>query len=298
MTPLCSVLFPNLLTLVSLTMTISAINTVVCSNLLRDAKHQISQKVRVLDVSWVRLKPGVGYHKYYLKQHIPGSVYFDLNQCSTPTKLVPFTLQDPKCLSEYIGNLGIDKETHVITYDQQDNRSALRAWWLFRYFGHSNVSLLDGGIGKWISSGFDVTSKPTTYMKCKYKCVPHPALSRDYVALQKNIKSNEEQVVDARPEEYFAEGHIPKSKNIPYSQLFREDGTFKSKNELKELFDSASVDLTKPLIGTCQLGITACGIAAAAQILGNTNTSVYTGSWHEWSQRDVLANNLSEEGKP
>lgn len=267
-------------------MTISTLGTLVSVNWLRNISlSQAAYKLRVLDVSWVRLKPGEGYKQFYLKQHIPGSMYFDLNQCSTPTDLITFPLPDTKCLGEYIGNLGIDKETHVVTYDQEDNRSAIRAWWLFRYFGHPKVSFLDGGLRKWITSGFEVTSKPTTSTKCQYECIPQPPLLRDYDALQRNLKSKEEQVVDARPEVLFEKDHIPHSKNIPYSQLFTEEETFKSKDDLKKLFSKAGVDMQKPVIGTCQMGVTACGIIAAANILGNTNASLYMGSWNEWSQR-------------
>ncbi|XP_014774610.1 3-mercaptopyruvate sulfurtransferase [Octopus bimaculoides] len=274
-------------------MRITKIGTLVSTNWLKDCLSSSSaDKLRVLDVSWARLqKPGVGYDKFYKKQHIPGSIYFDLNQCSTPTKHLPYDLPDTNCLSEYIGNLGISNKNYIIVYDQQNNSSAFRAWWMFKYLGHSDVSMLDGGMSKWIADNYEVTAKPTTYEKCNFEINLEPKRFRSFEEIAKNLETQTEKVVDCRPSQAFHGnpqdklGHIPHSKNLPYSTLFKPDGTMKSKAELKDLFTASGVSLGKPLICTCQTGVTACGVAAAAEMLGKEEITVYLGSWHEWSQR-------------
>ncbi|GAB1608509.1 3-mercaptopyruvate sulfurtransferase-like [Argonauta hians] len=272
---------------------IPQIRTLVSTNWLKDCLASSSaDKLRVLDVSWARLeKPGVGYAKFYKKQHIPGSVYFDLNQCCTPTNYLPYNLPEKNCISEYIGSLGVSNKSHVIVYDQQNNSAAFRAWWLFKYLGLSEVSLLDGGLSKWIADNFEVTSKPTTYEKCNFEIHLQPKLLRHFEDILKNQETQREQIVDCRPPKAFHGdpenklGHIPNSKNLPYSKLFNPDGTMKSKSELQSMFTSIGIDLDKPLIAACQLGVTACAAAAAANVLGKEEVSVYLGSWNEWSQR-------------
>ncbi|GAB1599961.1 3-mercaptopyruvate sulfurtransferase-like [Argonauta hians] len=296
-------------------MRIPQIRTLVSTNWLKDClESSTANKLRVLDVSWARFqKPGVGYAEFYKKQHIPGSIYLDLNQCSTPTKHLPFNLPEKNCFSEYIGSLGVSNKNHVIVYDQQNNSSAFRAWWLFKYLGHSEVSLLDGGFYKWVADNYDVTSKPTVHkdgygkriqletienhgkqmlmMKCNFEIHLQPKHFRHFDDIMKNQETQIEQIVDCRPSKAFHGdpsdklGHIPSSKNLPYSELFNPDGTMKSKSELKNLFSSLGIDLSKPLTASCQRGVTACAVAAAANILGKEEISVYLGSWNEWSQR-------------
>jgi thiosulfate/3-mercaptopyruvate sulfurtransferase len=108
-----------------------------------------------------------------------------------------------------------------------------------------------------------------------------------------NLRSKAEQVIDARgagrftgaepdPRPGVRPGHIPGSKNIPYSALFNEDGTYKAPADIKALFDAAEIDLSKPLVATCGSGITAPVVAFGAALVGKSTVAVYDGSWSEW----------------
>jgi thiosulfate/3-mercaptopyruvate sulfurtransferase len=120
-----------------------------------------------------------------------------------------------------------------------------------------------------------------------------PGLVRSKAQMLANLASRAEQVVDARGAPRFtgaspetrpglASGHIPGSLNVPYTALYRADGTFKSPAELREVFTQAGVDLSRPVVTSCGSGVTACVIAFALHLIGKDDVALYDGSWTEW----------------
>ncbi|XP_041352951.1 thiosulfate sulfurtransferase-like [Gigantopelta aegis] len=280
-------------------MGLSRVRTLVGTNWLKEQLFSKTSKggpLRVLDTTWKPKNDTNYYEEYYKKSHIPTSVYFNPDECVQSIKLIQRNLPELNCFNHYIQRLGIASDTHIIAYDQFTSRSALRTWWLFRVFGHSKISILDGGFKKWLDDGYEVSTEEPQVEKTDYLLQPNFQLMRDYDAMVKNVKSKVEQMVDARSWEEFSgqkelekpddlkTGHIPGARNIPFEDLFNEDGTFKSDKDLKILFDKAEIDLNKPLVASCLTGLTACGLAAAAHCLGK-DVPVYFGSWKEWVQR-------------
>ncbi|KAL5008664.1 hypothetical protein ScPMuIL_014245 [Solemya velum] len=280
-------------------MTLGRVAALVTTNWLREQigswkkGMELGRHVRLLDTSWKPDKDIDTYKEYYEPGHIPGSLFFDLNKCVEGTKFIPRNLPDSNCFADYAQSLGIYNNTHVIAYDRLNRRPSVRAWWMFRYYGHNKVSILDGGLSKWEADGFEVTTDIPTVEKSDFQPDINTDLLRDMKMMLKNLETRAEQVVDARgAAEYIGEegdegikrGHIPGTSNIPFSTLFNEDGTFKTPEQLRHLFDEAGIDMAKPLTAMCQTGMTACGLAAAAHILGKTDVPVYYGSWKEWGQ--------------
>ncbi|XP_067680550.1 thiosulfate sulfurtransferase-like [Haliotis asinina] len=280
-------------------MTVIRLGTLVSTNWLREQlasiQHNTNGILRILDTSWLP-KPGIdSYTEFYQKSHIPGSKHFDLNQCVQPTPLIPRNLPDPKCFTDYVQGLGISSDTHIIAYDRFNTRPSVRTWWLFRLYGHNKISVLDGGLKKWVENGYEVTDEEPEVKRGNFETRLNPNLLRDYDAMVDNVQTKREQIVDARDVPSFMgetdlppeikSGHIPGARCIPFEDIFNPDGTFKSEKDLKKLFDQAGIDLGKPLVASCLAGLTACGLSTAAHILGKEVVPVYYGSWIEWGQR-------------
>ncbi|PIK32923.1 putative 3-mercaptopyruvate sulfurtransferase [Apostichopus japonicus] len=219
----------------------------------------------------------------YAEKHIPGAMFFDIDKVSDQTSPYSHALPQPWLFSDYACHLGISNDTHVVVYDNHDKFSAFsspRAWWMLRVFGHQRVSVLEGGLPKWIKEGHPVTSEVMQIDKTEFDVNYQPHLLKKFEDMVQNLSTHSFQVMDARSSERFAGtaeepsketkgGHIPYSHNIPFTSLFNsETRTFKSPEEMKEIFDSAGIDLNKPLASSCGSGITACIIALGAHIAG------------------------------
>uniref|UniRef100_K1PJK1 Thiosulfate sulfurtransferase n=1 Tax=Magallana gigas TaxID=29159 RepID=K1PJK1_MAGGI len=140
----------------------------------------------------------------YYRAHIPHALYFDLYKCCTGTKEIPLNLPEPECWTRYIQSLGVSSDTQVVVYDGQNMRLALRTWWLFRLFGHENVSVLDGGLIKWAEDGYEITvEEPTVKKPGNFQCKLNKSLMRTFEDMQKNAKNGAEQVVDVRDSKSF-----------------------------------------------------------------------------------------------
>lgn len=270
--------------------------TVVSSHWLRDQLGDLQtskakREIRVLDATFDRDKIIDAYKDCYLKEHIPQSLFFDLHNCVESTPDIPRNLPKSDEFQDYLRSLGIWKNTHIVVYDRFDMSSAFRTWWLFRLYGHKNISVLDGGLGKWTADGYEATQDIPEVDRSDYELGFDSCLIRNFDDIKSNLESKTEQVVDSRLEDdpkmidiEIDGGIIPGSKLMPYSLLFNEDLTMKTADELKALFNEKDVNLDAPLVTTCNTGMTACMLAAAAHRLG-LDVPIYYGSWTEWKNR-------------
>ncbi|XP_052106605.1 thiosulfate sulfurtransferase-like isoform X1 [Mytilus californianus] len=283
-------------------MTIGRVGLLVSTNHLREKlasvwrQNRLGKDLRVLDSSYDFDDDKTdGYKDFYKQGHIPSSVYFNPQNCSKSTALIPFDLPDPHCFTDYIQSLGVSPDTHVVLYDRLNSDAALRAWWLLRLYGHRNTSVLDGGLRKWVRDGYPVTTEEPAVERGDFKSRLDNSLMKNYHHMKDSVNSQKEEIIDARGPGAFnkviqtgkgeIKNFIPGAKNIPYRSLFNEDGTFKAVDEIKELFNKQNVDLSRPLIAMCYRGITGCALSAAAELLGKHDTPLYYGSWKEWSGR-------------
>jgi thiosulfate/3-mercaptopyruvate sulfurtransferase len=176
--------------------------------------------------------------------------------------------------------------------------ASARAWWLFRVFGHPDVLVLDGGLEKWRAEGRPVSEEPVIPKERHFTARQNHLLVRDLDQIRANLVSHREQVVDARAKGRFAgiepepraglrAGHIPNSANLPHADLVSQsDGTLLPRDALRRRFEEAGLDLARPIVTTCGSGVSAATLALALYQLGQSEVSVYDGSWSEWGGRD------------
>ncbi|KAK6990846.1 thiosulfate sulfurtransferase, partial [Biomphalaria glabrata] len=274
-------------------MTIQRVAALVSSGWLRKSLLQASRPV-LLDTSWVPEPHIDGHKEFYSKGHISGALYFDLKKISSkrPDSPIDCPVPDPRTFRDYAQELGIRNGSHVVVYDSLNSRSSVRSWYLFRLFGHDNVSMLNGGMKQWQREGNDVTRDPSEAPeRSDFEVRFRDDLLVDFKGMEDIVKNKRAQIVDTRPKsggfyptaEDKSGGHMPGAKSIPFTDFFNEDGTFKADPDLKQMMISAGIDMTKPTVATCQRGMTACAMVMAAFNLGNEKLPVYNGSWLEWS---------------
>ncbi|MBI5165114.1 MAG: 3-mercaptopyruvate sulfurtransferase [Magnetospirillum sp.] len=261
--------------------------------------HLSAPDVRVADASYYLPIQNRDARGEYEDEHIPGAVFFDIEDIADSTSQWPHMLPPPEKFASKVKKLGLGNGNKVVLYDGTGFASAAaRAWWMFRCFGHRDVVILDGGFPKWLREQRPVEDLPP--MPRDRHFIPHVnhTLIRNFDQVKLNIQTRREQLVDARAPGRFtgAEpelwpvkrgGHIPGSVNLPFAALIDErTRCMRSADELKAAFDAAGVDLARPMAITCGSGVTACVVALAAYLLGNEDAAVYDGSWCEWGNRD------------
>ena len=235
----------------------------------------------------------------FVQQHIPGALRFDIDEISDHNAALPHMLPTTYRFDEAMQDLGVGAGMKGIVYDTLGLFSAARAWWMFRYFGHDNVAILDGGLPAWLGAGQTVESGRGRVIP-----PPHPFKSQvhlnwvvDAQDLLENINSNEYLVLDARAKSRFrgeaAEprpgmraGHIPGSANVPFSDLLdAESGFFQSSEAVRERLAEAGVD-HRSVVVSCGSGVTACILALGLELAGLPEPKLYDGSWSEWGSCD------------
>src|SRR5438552_2761960 len=162
------------------------------------AAHLDDPHLRVVDASFKL--PGITptAREDYDRGHIPGAVFFDVDDIAEPGTSLPHMIPSPELFARKMEGLGIGDDDRVVVYDSVGLSSAGRAWWMLRLFGHNNVALLDGGLPKWQAEGRPLETALPTPPHRRFTARFDPALVRDKRALLANLAARREQVVDAR----------------------------------------------------------------------------------------------------
>lgn len=256
-----------------------------------------SPGLRVLDGSWYLPGSGRDAVREYAKDHIPGAVFFDLDASSEAETPLPHMLPSETAFAERMSGLGLNDADDLVVYDGSGaNLSAARVWWTFRVFGHHRTAVLDGGMGKWRAENRPVESGIVTLPRGRFTARLERGAIRDLAAMRSNLRERREQVVDLRsagryagtapePRPGLRSGHMPGSRNIPYTELVGPDGTILPEDELRRRMEAAGIDLSQPIVATCGSGTSACALVLALGLLGHSNAAVYDGAWVEWGSR-------------
>lgn len=257
-------------------------------------QHLDAPDIVILDCSYYLPDARRDARAEYNEQHIPGAMFFDIDEISDPESSLPHTMPSPEMFASRMRKMGIGDGMRIIVYDGAGLFSAARVWWMFRTFGKTDVAILDGGFPKWLAEGRIIEDMP-----------PAKRIERHFTArLQASNTRNKSEVLDAvsdgmpqiadarSPARFLAQepepragmrgGHMPGAINVHYRTLINEDGTLKSLEKLKDVFNDAGIDMTKPVITTCGSGVTAAILTLGLTMLGHNSHSLYDGSWAEW----------------
>ena len=264
-------------------------------------------KVKIFDASWHMPSTKRNAKKEYDERHIKGAMFWNVDEHSDKDSPFPHMMSNSDYWTRMLWSFGIQNDDHIIVYDHSDVYSSCRLWFALKYFGHQKVSVLDGGMQKWlkenrpaskeVNEDFGKFSKiEKLNPKNRYKVNENAGWIKNKKHIDQNIKNFSFQTVDARSRDRF-EGKIDEprsglkrgcilgSKNIPFKDcIVIETNTFKTKDQLSVVFAENKVDITKPIVFTCGSGMTACVLGMAYSIISGKNAVVYDGSWSEYGK--------------
>jgi thiosulfate/3-mercaptopyruvate sulfurtransferase len=272
----------------------------------------------LIDTQWVEnhLKDGnfriaeVDYdpRANYELGHIPGSVLFDWKRDINDP--ISRNILSKQSCEELLQRLGINNDTMLILYGDFNNWFAAFAFWVFKYYGYRDVKIMDGGRKKWLEEDRPLSKEVPNYPKGNFKASEPDDNIRVFMNyVKETLGKRDNALVDVRspkeftgeilaPPEYPTEhaqrgGHIPGAANIPWSQAVNDDGTFKSVDELKKLYDAKGIIPDKEIITYCRIGERSSHTWFVLKyLLGYPNVKNYDGSWTEWG--NMIANPIEK----
>lgn len=264
------------------------------------AAHINAPDLVILDASWHLPTAGRDAKEEYEKEHIPGALFFDIDDLTDEKSDLPHMLPSSVKFASRMKKMGIGDGLRIVVYDTLGLFSAARAWWMFRAMGHGDVAVLNGGFKKWKAEGRPIEDLPPVQRTSRH-FTPHvdAGLLCDRDDMKAYVDRGNMQIVDARPAGRFEgrdeeprpglrAGHIPGARNVPSAAILNEDGTLKAPEDLIAIFKNAGIDPAKPVVTTCGSGVTAAMLSLALAVSGQTNAAVYDGSWAEWGQENGL----------
>ena len=260
------------------------------------AQHLGDQNLVVVDGSWHLPATQRNGLIEYLAAHIPGAIYFDIDEIADHSSALPHMLPPPKAFALHMARLGIGDGMKIVVYDGLGLFSAARVWWTFLAFGVKDVKILEGGFPKWCADGHPVEKDMVIRKPAKFTA----RLNRKMVAgidqVEAMLKSGSAQVVDSRPADRFRgdapeprpgvrAGHMPGSRNVPYMSVI-ENGTLAAPEKIRAALAQAGVDSHKPVVASCGSGVSAALMWLALDAVGNKPQALYDGSWADWGARE------------
>jgi thiosulfate/3-mercaptopyruvate sulfurtransferase len=251
------------------------------------AAHAADANVRVVDMRQSGFDGG----------HVPGAVYLSpvaIRDANAPPTFLP----TPAAFEQMMGKLGISNRTRVVVYDERGGIYAARLWWILSYYGHTNVALMNGGWLKWAAEHRAASTESPAPSAVRFNARPQPrwlATASDVVAA---IDKPGIAIVDARTAAEIEGkdlrnikrgGFIPSSMPVYWEDLLdMPQRTFKSADELKQIYEARGIVPTKEVIAYCQVGMRASVDLFALHLIGYDKLRNYLGSWEEWGNRDDL----------
>jgi len=253
------------------------------------ASHLNDPKVRIAEVDVDT--------KAYDEGHVPGSIGWAWNTQLCDTVRRDILSKDQ--FEELMSSSGVGADTTLVIYGDNNNWFAAWALWQAKIYGHKDVRLMNGGRKKWLAEGRELSKDAPKLQRTSYKASDADLSLRAFLPqVQMASAARSSSMVDVRsPQEFTGEilappglpetcqrgGHIPGARNIPWGKACNEDGTFKSADELRQLYGNEGVDSSKPIIAYCRIGERSSHTWFVLKyLLGYDNVTNYDGSWTEW----------------
>lgn len=242
----------------------------------------------------VGVTPPMDTRARYAERHIPGAVFFDIDELSDHSTTLLHMLPSEEEFARSMGELGVSDRATLVVYEQSGVFSAPRAWWMLCVFGAQDVRLLDGGLEAWLAAGLPVEAGSVARRKATFDARLDRSAVLNFGEIQRAIEARE-QILDARSAGRFAgtapeprpgisSGHMPGAVSLPFTDL-AEDGRLLAPEKLRATFEAKGVRLDEPVITTCGSGVTAAVLALGLEIAGAQQVRIYDGSWAEYAQR-------------
>ncbi len=260
-------------------------------------EHWNDPHLVVLDATLppVGVTPKVDTRGRYLERHIPGAVFFDIDEISDHTTSLPHMLATEEDFSRKMSELGVGDGATIVVYEQEGVWSAPRARWTLKVYGAENVVLLDGGLKAWIDAGKPVESGAVARPKATFTAKLDRAKVKDFAEVQQIIADRSAQILDARsaarftgatpePRAGLSSGHMPGAINRTFGEL-TEGGRMKTPQALGEYFVGRGVKLDQPVTTSCGSGVTASVVALGLELACADKVTLYDGSWSEYASR-------------
>jgi thiosulfate/3-mercaptopyruvate sulfurtransferase len=250
--------------------------------------HLGEPDLRVIDFRWYL--SGKKGHDEYLDRHIPGAVFVELDDV-TGEGSGRHPLPTPERFADAMRRAGVSAGSRVVVYDDVGGSVAARLWFLLRWYGHGAQAVLDGGLQGWTGP---LEEGDLEVARGDFKAgTPDRARILDYEAVARlagvpllDSRAGERYRGETEPVDPKA-GHIPGARSAPFPGNLREDGRFKSKEELRDRFRGLGVEGGEEVVVYCGSGVNACQNLLALELAGITDARLYAGSWSDWSNRDA-----------
>ena len=261
-------------------------------------KNIDNRKLVILDCSWHLPSKKRSALKDYQDSHIKKSLFFDINKIADKKFNLPHMAPHPRFFEKKMQLFGVNSNSIVVVYDTIGIFSSARVWWLFKYFGHEKVFVMNGGLQKWKKENKPTTKKIINPKKGNFISKLNNLLKVNYKYVLNNINNNNVIILDARNKKRFhgkineprpglRHGHIPKSKNLFWGCLISNQGTILPKNKIINKLNHYKLN-KKTIITSCGSGVTACILSLALLHSKNIQSQVYDGSWTEWGLNNKL----------
>ena len=261
-------------------------------------KNLNNRRLVILDCSLHMPQEERNAKKEYEAMHIKNAYFFDIDKISDIKTNLPHMLPSQRKFEKKVRSFGINQNSLIAAYDVKGIFSSPRVWWMFKYFGHNNIFVLNGGLKKWLKEKKPVTNKKTYFKKGNFISQLSKELLVTKNEVLESINRKNSLTFDARHKDRFngkvkeprkglRSGHIPGSKNIFWGNLINRKGTLVSKKKINNLFNKFPIK-NKKIITSCGSGITACILSLSLLHGPKIQTSVYDGSWAEWGQNKKL----------
>ncbi len=251
----------------------------------------------IFDASWYLPNQNRNSYEEFKIKHIPKSIFFDIDEISDKDSNLPHMIPCVSQFNQKMNEMGITNNDKIIIYSMDGIGTSPRVWWMFKLFGHKNVSVLNGGLRSWIhNSGPIENSSYNNIKSSKYSATYNKNLICYYKDIVKIINNKNYQIIDARSKGRFdgiekepriglKKGHIPNSINLPFTTLINNKGYLITKSKILNLLKTHLINKNIPIISTCGSGVSACTLALALNHIGINNWKIYDGSWSEWGSK-------------